>query len=611
MQYGGAFSHGSPVPPSRPLQQAEPQQRQPVQPAMPGGQVPVSARPVQAVPYAQPPSPYQQRMPATGPRPALKASPPPPPAPALPRHSSTHSAYESGYDSHSQDSGRGPQLQNDRDQSLSVSPKTRVPSLPSSTGRPGTSVSEPEPRPNQPHPIPVMAERAATPAKRKLDDRDLRPDELEKRDTRPPPFENRNGQPARPSAGSSAQRSAMPIKVSKRRVYRGIPPWAQSAKGRTPAHANSVLYKPVPHSGPPPQANGNADRQPPRPDQQPSRHASPEEKRSMPATTPATSDATSQWGLLGPWEASITNSVPQEQFIKAVADFLFQHVILNQDLGEIQSRGVKFEIEAKLGMLIDKDRSQRLDLPVAGECVIKGGGNWLGFRSSMTEVQHKSFNEFLNQLVQQTHPSNKAALTAAGRPRLPIEYRHRHEVDKFFEIPSAVRDRLLPVCVAKPIASKGHGARVRVSHDQKTDKIIAKIVKARVADLSLHFPDLPLDCRISVNLEMDWDGSLEDLNRIAASTGKPPVPARTKDRLSYKHGCYQIDLTQVVKSAPGPGGAQNMEKEHELEIEIDPVPLMEQGRRAMEGQPHQYVEVVEGLVNNIRILARKAKEFAA
>ena len=44
-------------------------------------------------------------------------------------------------------------------------------------------------------------------------------------------------------------------------------------------------------------------------------------------------------------------------------------------------------------------------------------------------------------------------------------------------------------------------------------------------------------------------------------------------------------------------------------MEIDPVPVIEQGRRAMEGQPHQYVEVVDGLVNNIRILARKAKEF--
>jgi hypothetical protein len=185
--------------------------------------------------------------------------------------------------------------------------------------------------------------------------------------------------------------------------------------------------------------------------------------------------------------------------------------------------------------------------------VLSEGGNWLGFRSSMTEHQHKSFNEFLNYLVQQTHPANKAANAALPRPRLPIDYRHRHEIDKFFELPASVRDRALPVCVAKPIASRGHGAKVRVTYDQKTNKVIGKIVKARIADISLHFPDMPLDCRISVNLEMDWDGAVEDLERMAGGSGRPPVPPRMKDRLSYKHGCYQIDLTQVTQNVTGHG----------------------------------------------------------
>ena len=348
-----------------------------------------------------------------------------------------------------------------------------------------------------------------------------------------------------------------------------------------------------------------------------------------PAPNAAPEPAT-QWGPLGPWEVSITNSVPQEGFTKVVADFLFQHVILNPDMGEIQSRSVKFEIEAKFGTLISKDSNQRVNLPVLGECVLADHGGWIGFRSSMTEVQHKNFNEFLNTQVQATHPHNKAA-NAGPRPRLPIEYRHRYEIDRFVELPAAVRDRVLPVCVAKPIASRGHSAKVRVTHDKKTDKILGKIVKARVADVSLHFPDLPLDCRISVNLEMDWDGAVEDLDRLGAATGRPPVPARTKDRLSYRHGCYQIDLTQVTQSAPGPSvcfplsfplsvgklanepeqNTQRTEKEHELEVEVDPTQVIEQGRRAMEGQPNQYIEVVEGFVNNIRILARKAREFGS
>ncbi|KAH6623217.1 CYTH-like domain-containing protein [Chaetomium tenue] len=575
--YGAPFAQGSPVAAPRPLQQADHYQRQSSQPPTPGGTAPLSARPAQVGGTYGPPSPYQQRLPGPGIHPTSQTSPPPPPPPSLPRHSSVHSIQ----DTRSQESARTQQQQqSDRERSVSVSPKTRVPSLPSSSGRPGTSVSDLEPYANQAHTAPTMAERASTPAKRKLDDRELQPDELEKRETRPPPFEEQNGRPTHSDPGAPMQRPIMAMKAMKRRTsYRTIPGWAESRKDRAPAQPHRVLYQPVPHSGP--QVNGKADRQPDQPvkvERLQSRHASPEEKRAAAPTTPAASapsDAGTQWGPLGPWEASITNS-----------------------------------IEAKLGMLIDKSTNQRVELPVQSECVLSDNGNWLGFRSSMTEVQHKSFNGFLNFLVQQTHPANKAANAALPRPRLPIDYRHRREVDKFFELPASVRDRLLPVCVAKPIAAKGHSVKVRVSYDQKTNKVLDKIIKARIADLSMHFPDLPLDCRISVNLEMDWDGTVEDLEKMASSTGRPPIPARMKDRLSYKHGCYQIDLTQVTQSVAGVTNTQRTEKDHELEVEIDPTPVIEQGRRAMEGQPHQYVEVVDGLVNNIRILARKAKEFA-
>ncbi|KAK4102379.1 mRNA triphosphatase CET1 [Parathielavia hyrcaniae] len=616
-QYGPSFAQGSPVSSARPTQQVDTFQRRPSQPPTPGGAIPLSARPAQSVGYAQhsqPSSPYQQRLPGPGFHLTSQTSPPPPPPPPLPRQSTASSIQET----QSQSSILGAEPQNDRDRSLSVSPKTRVPSLPSSSGRPSTSVTEPEPYHSQPHSAPNVADRAATPMKRKLDHRELQPDELEKRDARPPPFKEVNGRSDRVDGvalKASAKPSAVPQKPMKKRVvYPALPPWAQSAKDRVPAHPNRVLYQPVPHAGS--QANGKLDRHPPRPNsiqsRQQSRHASPEEKRTVSNAAPAPSippETATPWGPLGPWEPSITNSVPQEQFSKALADFLFQYVIMNEGMGEIQSRGVKFEIEAKLGMLVDKGTNQRVELPVQTECVLSEGGNWLGFRSSMTEHQHKSFNDFLNFLVQQTHPHNKGASAALPRPRLPVGYQHRREVDKFFELPAAVRDQALPVCVAKPIAAKGHGAKVRVTYDQKTNQVLAKIVKARIADMSLHFPDMPLDCRISVNLEMDWDGPVEELERIAASTGRPPLPPRLKDRLSYKHGCYQVDLTQVTQNVTGAGNTQRTEKEHELEVEIDPTPVIEQGRRAMDGHPDQYVQVVEGLVNNIRILARKAKEF--
>jgi hypothetical protein len=50
-------------------------------------------------------------------------------------------------------------------------------------------------------------------------------------------------------------------------------------------------------------------------------------------------------------------------------------------------------------------------------------------------------------------------------------------------------------------------------------------------------------------------------------------------------------------------------KEHELEIELNPTTAIDQGRRAMSGQPHRYAELVEGFVDNIRILARTSGDF--
>jgi hypothetical protein len=73
--------------------------------------------------------------------------------------------------------------------------------------------------------------------------------------------------------------------------------------------------------------------------------------------------------------------------------------------------------------------------------------------------------------------------------------------------------------------------------------MLAKIVKVRVADLSFHLPAQPFDCRISINLEANWDGPLEEV------VGLPEADApRQKDRLSYTQGSIQIDLTQVTRA---------------------------------------------------------------
>jgi hypothetical protein len=92
--------------------------------------------------------------------------------------------------------------------------------------------------------------------------------------------------------------------------------------------------------------------------------------------------------ILGPWEPSISDTTPVNDITKVIADFLFLEVVNRNDWGELQSRGVQVEIEAKLGQLIDKDTNQRYWLPVASECVLAPTSR-VSFRSSMTEVRFR------------------------------------------------------------------------------------------------------------------------------------------------------------------------------------------------------------------------------
>lgn len=285
---------------------------------------------------------------------------------------------------------------------------------------------------------------------------------------------------------------------------------------------------------------------------------------------------------------------------KVMADFFFHYIVLNENMGEIQGRGIQFEIEAKFGELIDRNTNQRIDLGVLSPTILKEDDYVYPFRSIMTEAQHRTYNEYLNHQV--VVSKNQKSNIGRERPRVPISYEHKHEIDRFYAIPPQIRDRHLPVTVANLLASKGRDAKVRVSFKENKDgsrEQIAKIVKARLKDLSIHFPEHRLDCRISINLEMPWEGPIDELEAYATSTNKGQSPDRRKNRLSYGHCSYQFDLTQVVENVNG-----RDEKKHELEIELEAKAILDQGRRAREGQPNQYFDLVEGFLNNIRIMAK-------
>lgn len=226
-------------------------------------------------------------------------------------------------------------------------------------------------------------ERAATPAKRKLADRDLSPRELEKTEPRPPPGQVNGSHASLARAPTQpAQPKPAPAVVKKRTRHPSVPVWAQmwnQRENRRLHKANFELQK----RGPP-GVNGSA---PPKAERT-SRHPSPEATRASTSAPKERSVEVAPKGpedLLGPWEPCIIGVKPYEEIPKAVADFIFIHVVSNPDNGEIMSRNVQFEIEAKLGTLIDKDTNERVDKYVSTECLLQDTGR-IAFKSSMTTV---------------------------------------------------------------------------------------------------------------------------------------------------------------------------------------------------------------------------------
>ncbi|KAI1000124.1 hypothetical protein K3495_g8074 [Podosphaera aphanis] len=299
--------------------------------------------------------------------------------------------------------------------------------------------------------------------------------------------------------------------------------------------------------------------------------------------------------ILGSWQESISGKKPTEHMTKVVADFFYLNVVSRSDLGELSSRGVQIEIEAKLGEIIDKDTNQRFYLPVRSECILAEVTR-VGFRSSMTEQHHKKLNGFLNELVKKSQ-----APGPSGRPKVKIDYLHRREIDVFYELPKHLR-ATLPSVVIERIPSH-HNPKVRVTYDQKSGNILAKIIKARICDLDIHSGITgAFDCRISINFEMPFDGKLDELVEFGERSNQSPN--RNKDRLSYKQSYYQIDLTQISANL-----GNRTDKEHEVEIEISTDAVMNQGRLAANNQPNEYLSLVEGLLNNIRVLSRYISEI--
>lgn len=282
-------------------------------------------------------------------------------------------------------------------------------------------------------------------------------------------------------------------------------------------------------------------------------------------------------------EASLDNHEPYSDMSRLVANWLWDHVVAAPDYGP----GTQIEVEAKLGEL--QANGVRIKLPILTEAVVAPGCG-AQFKSSMGPKQHRRLNEYLNSAVQQANMQGRA----------PMSYRHTIETDRFYDLPSDMLARSSLTQVVKDAHIEGgHSATVRVTTDNKTNLVTAAIVKLRRADLEIICPSDAFDIRISVSLETGWPHPIEGLKQLLPGDKKKP---RSKDRVSYTHQGFQVDLTQVTID-PGPKET----KTHELEIELPTNQLREEADKIEKGIVNAYEELVRCFLNNLRVVNRAAR----
>ncbi|KAF5360375.1 hypothetical protein D9756_004919 [Leucocoprinus leucothites] len=279
-------------------------------------------------------------------------------------------------------------------------------------------------------------------------------------------------------------------------------------------------------------------------------------------------------GSLPPLSLSILGVEPLDEFVKEVADFVYHMITVvspNYPPGKI-------EVEAKVGILRDKQSGRRLELPVLVETILQPDSVDTRFESNMSAQQHKHFNNRLNQLT--------SASQQPSHPASPLKYTHQLLKDSFYPL--------------DPNSSNSDRDKIRVTKDEKTNQMVECIHKIRLGDLNIYSPKHHGDWRVSVNVEVPKQHPIG----TALNT-------RKKDRLSYSHEEFIIDLTQVTSQA---SAAAPPQVTHELEVEIARSDLLKSlaARRndpnVSEHERSAFDELIRAFVNNARILVRNAIE---
>ncbi|KAI9318544.1 CYTH-like domain-containing protein [Dichotomocladium elegans] len=208
------------------------------------------------------------------------------------------------------------------------------------------------------------------------------------------------------------------------------------------------------------------------------------------------------------YEPNIFNDKVFDELVIFVGKRISEHISLPN-----------LEIEAKFGLLMDRQTNRRIEMNVLTETVLPGYiMNHCYFMTNMTPEQHQRFNRMFNELVEKSQKP--------GYKGDRIHYKHTKEIDEYVEQPDRSR----------------FGGKVRVSRDEKTGELLpnAMIKKRRILDLNIYSPSCPFDCRISINTE-------DPVPKSEIANGRVDYK-RFKDRISYSYNNIKFDLTQVKES---------------------------------------------------------------
>ncbi|KAJ4989795.1 mRNA-capping enzyme subunit beta [Stagonosporopsis vannaccii] len=337
-------------------------------------------------------------------------------------------------------------------------------------------------------------------------------------------------------------------------------------------------------------------RPPPPPPVQPQAHHQAPAQRNGPPPVASAAAPTGVHELAG-YERPVSNDAHvYDDVTRKVCDFIWTTAVNNEIVRKAiaESPHTQLEVEARWGQIIDRHRGphgERLRGFHDTECVIRKTDVLdIKFESTMTMEQHKRMNMYLNSQVQSSVP-------ASGNKRPEVKYHHTKEIDQFYDLGQAGFDKLPPT-VRVMIAQSGKTERVRVSKDAKTGNVLRKIIKLRVANLEISSPQTEWDYRIGINLEINYPGSIEELDPSIENGKTLRDMQRQKDRMSYSWlGAYQIDLTQVV---------QGTAKNHELELELESQVLLDEADKVRrQDKSNSFESLINGLLNNLRVLSRE------